>query len=138
MTQRTFQTEDFSVLTGWDRPLQYFFLVVYPLQSEAPDEPVFSNLFRRNPAMSLEEIAATLQRYGITAPAGLWRDLAEDQALNRGNLEVSYDGPERRVTTVGQSDESPTDGTTVVTRIRELADRVREWFNRSRDRGMDL
>jgi hypothetical protein len=138
MTQRTFQTEDFSVLTGWDRPLQYFFLVIYPRQTEESDEPVFSNLFRRNPAMSLEEIADTLQRYGITAPEGLFQDLAEDLGLNRGNLEVSYDGPEREVTTVGPSDESPTEGATVVARIRELADQVREWFSRSQDREMDL
>jgi hypothetical protein len=137
MTQRTFQTEAFSVLTGWDRPLQYFFLVISPRQSEDADEPVFSNLFRPNPAMSLEEIAGTLERYGITPPAGLFRDLAEDRALNRGNLEVSYEAPERGATTVAQADERPTAGATVVARIRELADRVRAWISRSQDRGME-
>lgn len=138
MTQRTFQTDDFRVVTGWDRPLQYFFLVIYPLQTEEPGEPIFSNLFRRHPAMSLEEIADTLHRYGITPPVGMFRELAEDLALNRGNLDVSYDVPERGATTFGQSDESSAEGATVVTRIRELADRVRDWFSRSQDRGMDL
>jgi hypothetical protein len=41
-------------------------------------------------------------------------------------------------TSFGRSDESPADGTTMVTRIRELADRVRDLFSRSQDRGMDL
>jgi hypothetical protein len=114
------------------------FLVIYPQQTEERDGPVFSNVFRRNPAMALEEIADTLGRYGITAPDGLFQDLAEDQALNRGNLEVLYDAPERGDMTFGQSDERPAEGATVVTRIRNLADRVRVWFSRSQDRGIDL
>jgi hypothetical protein len=40
-------------------------------------------------------------------------------------------------TTLGRSDESPSEGAGVVTRIRELADRVRDLFSRSHDRGME-
>lgn len=107
MTRRTFETEDFRGITGWDRPLPYHFLEMYPRHRPAlyPD-PVYSNrLDHDDAAMSLEEIADTLRHYGIPTPEGLWRDLAEDQALNRRPLEVSYDAPERGAMTVRQADE---------------------------------
>jgi len=46
---------------------------------------------------------------------------------------------ERGMTTFGQSDESPGEGGTVVSRLEELADKIRDFFSRarSRDRGMD-
>jgi hypothetical protein len=40
----------------------------------------------------------------------------------------------RETTTFGQSDESPGEGSTMVTRLRELSDKVRDLFNQSRQR----
>jgi hypothetical protein len=138
MSQRRFGTDEFAVVTGWDRPLQYLFLEIYHRDQ---DTPIFSNLYRRDSAMTLQDIEATLTAYGIAAPPTLLRDLANDQAQNRGNHEVWYDGTGiHEVPAFGRSAARVVEGAAMVTRIRELVDRVRDWFSRSqdRDRGMDL
>ena len=150
MTQRSFETDTYAVLTGWDRPLQYHFLVIS--QRDQPDEePIFSNLYLQNPAMSLEAITATMTSFGITAPPALLADLREDARLNRGNVEQHYDSdpdvhydPETGTASVqaeygdrpdlgNASAAEPVEGH----RLQPLADRIREWFQRDRDRGME-
>jgi hypothetical protein len=85
MSLRRFGNDEFAVVTGWDRPLPYLFLEIYYRDQ---DTPIFGNLYRRHPAMTLQDIEATLTAYGITVPPTLLRDLANDRAQNRGNHEV--------------------------------------------------
>jgi hypothetical protein len=138
MSQRRFGNDEFAVVTGWDRPLQYLFLEIYHRDR---DTPILSNLYRHDPAMTLQDIEATLTAYGVAAPPTLLRDLANDQAQNRGNHEVWYDDTGiHEVPAFGRSAARAGEGAAMVTRIRELADRVRDWFSRSQDqdRGMEL
>jgi hypothetical protein len=96
MTRRTFETDTFRVVTGWDRRLQDCCLDMSLQTREPTPEPIFSHQFRRHPAMPMAEIADTLARERVTAPEGLWRDLTEDLPRNRGHLEVSDTAPEPR------------------------------------------
>lgn len=89
MSQRIFRDNGYEVLTGWDRPLQYFFLVI-----DQGDATVFSNLDRRNnpggPGMSLEAIFAQLRQRNINPPETLRTDLETDRRDNAGNLRHDY------------------------------------------------
>jgi len=86
MSQRTFTHNGMKVLTGWDRPLQYFFLVI-----EDSDDYVFSNLSRPDPRMTIPEIERTLDHFEIKYPESLFEDLLEDKKLDRGNHFIDYD-----------------------------------------------
>ena len=83
-----------EVLTGWDRPLRYFFLTVYgPDQEEQGDNVLFDNL--AHPlypigAMSLTDIKLELKQLHIPAPDGLWQNLEHDEAVNAGNDVTRY------------------------------------------------
>jgi hypothetical protein len=143
MSRRYFGNETYEVVTGWDRPLQYHFLVIS--QRDDPDgEPIFSNLFLRHPAMTLEQIADTLKTYGITAPPTLLTDLNADALADRGDFDVHYD-PETGTASIqaeygDRPDLGDASAATPVERhrLQELAERLRAWFHRDQDRGMGL
>ncbi len=84
MSQRKFTNNGYEVLTGYDRPLNYFFLVVYK-----DDEKEFSNLDFANPAMTLDEIDSRLRTLGIEYPTNLLADLLNDKHLEN-KKENSY------------------------------------------------
>lgn len=50
--------ENLSALVGYDRPLEYHFLVI---EDPREDEPIFSNLFLDNPAMTVRQIKRVLK-----------------------------------------------------------------------------
>lgn len=88
MSQRKFTHQNKEVLVGWDRPLQYFFLLVE--QTDAPDDDpndgyLFNNLKRKNPGMTLDEIGTELANLGIPHPPTLFTDLAADRQTDNGN-----------------------------------------------------
>jgi hypothetical protein len=219
MTERTFETDDYQVVTGWDATQHLLVLDIYTRQGTALDpQPIFSNRELRYPPMTVADLGDALRGYGITAPEGLLQDLATDQARDRdqttdlGTLyrvtwedgqtnlfaaadlddvdlreavaverfdqtrwieragdtvltgvdvhgceqtlsviegthevdlsldeDVSGESPSRETTTFGQSDESPGEGNTLVSRLEEVADKVRDLFSRfrHRDQGME-
>jgi hypothetical protein len=81
MSQRSFKSGKYDVLTGWDEPLQYFFLVIEDeTTQEDDDEYVFSNLQdRRDPAMKVSEVLIQLNLLDIEYPPMLAADLLADQ-----------------------------------------------------------
>lgn len=99
MSQRVFTQGNLEVLTGWDVPLQYFFLVVENKHA-ATDDPhdgyVFNNLRRKNPGMTLEEISTMLTHHGITPPLSLISDLERDRRNNDQSLQFNYDTGQTR------------------------------------------
>jgi len=91
MSQHTFETGTYLVQTGWDRPLQYYFLNIY---RRADDALVYSNL--HDPllvggAMTTAQIAAKLAALDITPPRQLLANLARDGMVNAGNAVTIYD-----------------------------------------------
>lgn len=94
MSQRVFTNGNLEVLTGWDVPLQYFFLVIED-KNAATDDPhdgyVFNNLRRKKPGMTLEEIGEMLNNHGITFPPSLLSDLERDKRNNDQSLQFNYD-----------------------------------------------
>jgi len=86
MSQRIIETQKYQAISGWDRPLQYFFLVVLDREGDI----IFSNLYRPYPGMSLREIEEELKKLSIVAPDNFWNDLLEDRLNNRGNIFKTY------------------------------------------------
>jgi hypothetical protein len=74
MSQRKFRTDEYEVLTGWDSPLQYFYLVIENTEGEM----VFSNLNLPNPALTLDQIREWFHVFEITPPPTLYTDLLTD------------------------------------------------------------
>lgn len=120
MTQHKWYTTDDSpayVLTGWDRPLQYFFLDITQscgacsgegISAEDDEEVcencdgesekrIFGNLEnapyrQRVGRMTLAEVATELDRHLTAWPKDLLTNLAEDCARDAGN-EVAHYAP---------------------------------------------
>ncbi len=93
MSQRIFRHGNYEILTGWDRPLQRFLLVIEDTsaaQGDYNDDIVFSNLNRDDPAMSLDEIRRELTSLDIRPPDDLFDDLAADRRNDVGNLRHEY------------------------------------------------
>jgi len=80
MSQHYFSHLDYTILYGWDEPLQYYFLVVsrlHPVTKER--ENVYSNLDAENPAMSVAQICEVLNELGIPVPDHLESTLLTDR-----------------------------------------------------------
>ena len=92
MGQLVFRQGSYEVLTGWDRPLQYFFLVIESDEDrKRPDgHYTFSNLNRRNPSMTLAEIQDTLESWLIVSPPTLFADLERERERNESNTCYRY------------------------------------------------
>jgi hypothetical protein len=77
---------DLEVTAGWDRPLQYSFLVV-----RHDDDLLYSNLMDPDgcdvPPAKAREI---LERLGVPIPVGFIDALERDRAARRGNLVVTH------------------------------------------------
>ena len=169
MSQRIFGNDTYEAVAGWDPPLQYHFLMIYQRGADRNfDEPLFSNLYLPDPAMTLEQIADTLIDYDIARPPTLFADLIEDARLDRGDFDVYYD-PETGTASVQAEygdrpgDDLPDFGVkspeqaafdghvqevliprdfgeeaSSPSRASNLVDRIRSWLHRDRDRGMGM
>lgn len=91
-----------QVLCGWDRPLQYFFLNVETYVPHYPqlEVSVFDNLRHGDGRMTLQQVITTLNRLGISYPAGLEPALADQQARNAGNEHPAWPSTEPIVETI--------------------------------------
>jgi hypothetical protein len=81
MSQYIWKTEKYEFKTGWDGPLEYYFLVVEHInQKKKKKTSLFSNLeFPTGPGMTLEEIEKTCQRYVSALPADIKTALQNDK-----------------------------------------------------------
>jgi hypothetical protein len=98
MSQHRFRHDGKNVLTGWDRPLQYFFLVVS--KDEEDDDYIYSNLSDRslrNGAMTAEQVINKLDELDIVYPVHLMDFLLDDKRRNAGNEVQDYGDMERNV-----------------------------------------
>ncbi len=84
MSLYTWKTKKYEFKTGWDRPLQYYFLVIENLGAKKKYKlPVFSNLsFPTGPGMTLEEIELICLRYTSALPADVKLAMQTDSAVN--------------------------------------------------------
>ena len=114
MTQRKWTTTDgWEVLTGWDRPLQYFFVSIdrtcracngagevdeklCQVCDESGTEFLFDNLgdttgmTDKRGGMTIEQVAAVLDSKLTKVPHNLTYDLLADKAQNKGNEITDY------------------------------------------------
>lgn len=87
MSQHKFKSGAFTVIAGWDRPLQHCFLVVY---RGTAHRPVYSNLSEQRGGLTVAEVGDRLAALKIAPPAQLLANLASDAEANLGNV-YTYD-----------------------------------------------
>jgi len=95
------------IVSGWDRPLQGFFLTVTRekvLSLEGEPTFLFSNLdsdtfppgmHSEEAMISLEQVRQVLTHHSIPTPVNYFLDLLEDARLNVGSLDHHYTLRER-------------------------------------------
>lgn len=88
-----------TVQIGWDRPMQYFFLVI-PKPTELVDDAMqvedddylYSNLHEADPfAHDLDYYRQVLRHFQIGVPESMFTEVLNDAAGNVGNREVLHD-----------------------------------------------
>ncbi|YCO02387.1 hypothetical protein ACB087_10430 (plasmid) [Vibrio sp. VNB-15] len=80
MSQHTFTVSSHHVLSGWDRPLQGYFLVI------EHEDPIYSNLYEAQPHPDTFDVfLVVLARFGFPVPDGLIEALEQDKRNNVGN-----------------------------------------------------
>lgn len=94
MTQRTLRTavngRAITVLMGWDKFLQYHFMVIETLDD---DELLYSNLHDEDAGLNgrLSYFAKKARSFGIELPLAMLAKLQADEALNIGNATSTFD-----------------------------------------------
>ncbi|WP_025807857.1 hypothetical protein V8U11_08220 [Pseudomonas chlororaphis] len=87
-----------TVQLGWDRPLDYFFLVIHKPEaltdsamSLDDDDYLYSNLHERNPFnLHLDYYRQVLRYFGITVPESMFIEVQSDAEMNVGNRDVLH------------------------------------------------
>lgn len=77
-----------GVLMGWDKPLQYYFMVIYKTPDD--DTPFFSNLNLARECYTLAYYRAVLSRVSIELPEAYFDSVYMDGKRNEGNKEVTH------------------------------------------------
>lgn len=86
MSRRTLHTEDYTIVAGWDRPLQeYFFQVI------GEDYEIETDSISDDSLTTLDNIALALEKYAPGAPAAFLEDLIVDSETNAGNIMADYE-----------------------------------------------
>jgi len=85
----------YNILTGWDRPLQGFFLVVFVGDDDDEDEMIYSNLndihlVNTPQPPHYQYFDELLDEMGVALPSDLKIALEEDKQVNRGNQNTSW------------------------------------------------
>jgi hypothetical protein len=102
MSQRTLITElegiETTVLMGWDRPLQYHFMVI----EQGGNDPLYSNLDDDNSEdADLQYFLDKAKQFGVTIPDAMVERLKQDKENDTGNA-VSYFDQQGQESTPGQ------------------------------------
>jgi hypothetical protein len=95
MSQRRFHHGTRQIMTGYDRPLRHFFLLVEdPAGADAGrDRYLYSYLADPEAdrgGLTLAQVRARLAQLGIPEPSTLATDLAADQVNQTGNVVHDY------------------------------------------------
>lgn len=70
-------------MAGWDRPMFHFYLTIFDMREDAPEEVVWSSVHAPDPvdATSTERFRRKLIECGLRAPNGFW-ELVEKREGN--------------------------------------------------------
>ncbi len=81
--------EETNIMMGWDKPLQYFFMII---EKESDiDEPFWSNLNQLEPYQkNLNFYLKILNELNIKLPPQMIEEVMEDQINNIGNKTVGH------------------------------------------------
>jgi hypothetical protein len=97
MSQHNFSTtylgKSVNVLLGWDRPLQYVFMVIIEsLTTDNDDEKIiYSNLYdRASDGAHIGYYEQKLKELGIVVPQRMFREVHQDYGFNVGNHYCDY------------------------------------------------
>lgn len=103
MSQHHFETvhkdHPITVILGWDRPMQHFFLVIRkPAELTGDpkyffdDEVLYSNLYDTNPfGHDLDYYSEVLRHFQIVVPANMFVQVQRDAIRNVGNRLVKHE-----------------------------------------------
>ena len=71
-----------EVMGGWDHPMQAFYLTLFDLRPDAPDECVWASDYEPSPLdqRSTVRLRAKLFDFGVQPPEGFWRSLKRASA----------------------------------------------------------
>lgn len=88
----TYQGEPVTILMGWDRPLQGFFMVIEKPQRKDDDERyLYSNLNEEDShPKSLKPFLDVLRVFQIVLPGEMIHEVLEDKMINCGNKTVEH------------------------------------------------
>lgn len=92
--QSTYQGQPITILMGWDRPLQGFFMVIH---EEEKEDYVYTNL--EDPTLfscsgfphSLDHFQQKLIELRLSVPALMIQEIKKDAVANMGNRYVIYE-----------------------------------------------
>src|SRR3546814_13098438 len=93
-----------SVILGWDRPMNYFFLVIEE-QNNSADNPMtldllYSNLQESDPSNhDLDYYRAVLRHFQIDVPESMFIEVERDRERNTGNRHIGRTSCRERVCT---------------------------------------
>jgi hypothetical protein len=87
---RTWTSNGYEVFTGWDEKHLALFLSIGPIDSPDDTEYIYSNLQRKNPRMTFDEVVTVLKQHNIAYPATLYDDLMVEKA--EGKSDIGPDG----------------------------------------------
>lgn len=95
MSQHYFETtyngQPITIQMGYDRPIQYYFMVIEITGGEDDESLIYSNLDQSNPhPQTLAPYIQKLEEMGVTVPEEMLAEIAEDGANNVGNKEVFH------------------------------------------------
>ena len=93
-TCRISKSDSVTVLAGWDRPLQQYFLVITDDMPNSPFEEgiIYSNLQDPNePSTDWDYFLGVLSEYGAELPDGFSEAIQSDRKMNAGNSVRSWD-----------------------------------------------
>lgn len=90
----TYQGQPITILMGWDRPLQGFFMVIH---EEEKEDYVYTNL--EDPTLfsfggfphSLDHFQQKLIELRLSVPAQMIQEIKKDAVANMGNRYVIYE-----------------------------------------------
>lgn len=104
----TYQNEPITIVMGWDRPLQGFFMFIEKPECKYDEERyLFCNLNEEDShPKSLKGFLGVLRSFQLTLPEEMINEVVEDKMINCGNKRVEHqieNGEYKRIPGGGRS-----------------------------------
>lgn len=97
MSQHFFKSEHqgrpITVVLGWDRPLQCFFMDIIGTNKDPLDEPhyLYSHLEEARPfTLTLEDFRSCLRQLDIDVPPSMFQEVEKDAKEDVGNRFIAH------------------------------------------------